>query len=110
MACRNVQRQHFIVVTSQLNSLDSSSHITPPTGDQDAGCGGGPVRHALDAVPHSGGCQLLPGPGLPGQLVPAFLPDLHLPQQRHQPGHLQRHVSEVSRRFPQDLPLRQERL
>lgn len=80
------------------------------TGDQDAGCGGDPVRHALDALPHPGGGQLLPGQGLPGQLVPALLPDLHLPQQRHQPGHLQRHVSKVSRCFPQDLPLREERL
>lgn len=82
----------------------------PTAGDQDAGSGGNPLRPALDAVPHSGGGQLLPGQGLFGQLVRAFLQNLHLPQQRHQPSHLQCHVSEVSCRFPQDLPLWEERL
>lgn len=32
----------------------------PTAGDQDAGSGGNPLRPALDAVPHSGGGQLLP--------------------------------------------------
>lgn len=66
-------------------------------GDKDVGSGGGSVRSALDALPHPGGGQLFPPRGLPGHLVPAFLSHLCVPEQRHQPCYLQRHVTEVPR-------------
>lgn len=65
--------------------------------NQDAGCGGCPLCPAVDALPNAGGHQLRHRPPLPRHLVHPFLPDVHLHQQRHQPHHLQPHVSEVSR-------------
>lgn len=67
-----------------------------PTDNKDAGGGGRPLRLALGALPYAGGGQLLYRPALPQQLVSALLPNVHLHQQRHQPHHLQPHVSEVS--------------
>ncbi|XP_064586275.1 thyrotropin-releasing hormone receptor-like isoform X1 [Zonotrichia leucophrys gambelii] len=64
-------------------------------GDQDAGSGGGPLCRAVAAVPHAGGGELLRGPSVPQHLVPPLLPPVHLPEQRHQPHHLQPHVTEV---------------
>lgn len=64
-------------------------------GDQDAGSGGDPLRLTLDALPDSGRGQLILEQALPGHLVSALLPPVHLPEQRRQPGHLQRHVAEV---------------
>lgn len=79
-------------------------------GDQDAGCGGDPVRCAVDAIPHPGGGKLLPGAGLHEYLVYPLLSELCLHQQRNQPHHLQCYVAEIPCRLPQALPLRRERL
>lgn len=78
----------------------------PLLGNQDASCGGDPFCRTLDALPDLSGSQLLPGQGLPGHLVPPLLPSVHLPEQRHQSRHLQRHVSEVPRRLQEAVPLR----
>lgn len=74
-------------------------------GDKDAGSGGDPLRLALDALQDSGRGQLIPEQALPGHLVPALLPPVHLPEQRHQPGHLQRHVAEISHGVQEAVPL-----
>lgn len=73
------------------------------TDNKDAGCGGRALRLALDALPNTGGGQLLYRPALPQHLVPALLPDVHLHQQCRQPHHLQPHVSEVPRRVQKAL-------
>lgn len=64
-------------------------------GDKDAGSGGDPLRSTLDALQDSGRGQLLPEQALPGHLVSTLLPPVHLPKQRHQPDHLQRHVAKI---------------
>lgn len=74
-------------------------------GDKDARGGGGPLRSALDALPHFGPDQLICVYTLPECLVPALLSDLHLRQQRHQPPHLQPHVTEVPLRLSAAIPL-----
>lgn len=79
--------------STQRMSLTSLSFFTD---NKDVGCGGRPLRVALDALPNTGGGKLLHRPAVPQHLVPALLPNVHLRQQRHQPHHLQPHVSEVS--------------
>lgn len=75
-------------------------------GNKDAGSGGDPLRLTLDALPDFGGGQLILGQALPGHLVPALLPPLHLPKQRHQPSHLQRHVPEIPHCVQEAVSLR----
>lgn len=74
-------------------------------GDKDAGSGGDPLRFTLDALQDSGRGQLLLEQALPGHLVPALLPPVHLPKQRHQPSHLQRHVAKISYGVQEAVPL-----
>ena len=67
---------------------------------QDAGCGGGPFRSAVAALPRPGGGEFLPEPALPQPWLPSLLPPLHLREQRHQPHRLCPHVPA----FPGGLP------
>ncbi|KAF6739881.1 Thyrotropin-releasing hormone receptor [Oryzias melastigma] len=90
----------------QRQLLQQHHGFFPQTGNEDACCGGGPLRRALDALPDLGSGQLFPGKSLPGHLVPALLPSLHLPEQCHQPSDLQRHVPEISHRFQEAVPVR----
>lgn len=85
----------------------SHSSVSFETDNKDVSCSGRPLRPALDALPNTGGGQLLHRPTLPQQLVPALLSDVHLHQQRCQPHHLQPHVPEVPRGVQKALQVQQ---